>query len=236
MTSLIRVFDADTSFLIPFMPFWHPFLYTISLISFLMACANSCSRQVSYHMNTIRSCFDWCMYTSPLPLPYTCMMKQQYTKDKHMSKSACWRRREVLCLISHKTLYLHNVHPVLDADGSWTEAKQEPKELTRRWQWLDFPVSFICFFSLSPHIFIWWFTSIYHDGQRKDYYWRPSPVTRLYLKYLIHTFFLPSIVSFDTNIDQFIRFPLAFEGKLHSFREWKKEPKYKIHTIKTSYL
>jgi len=46
------------------------------------------------------------------------MMNRHYQKDKHMSKSACWRRRELSCLIDRNHLaYISDIQPVIDADG-----------------------------------------------------------------------------------------------------------------------
>lgn len=59
--------------------------------------------------------------------------------------------------------------------------------------WLDF---FLCL------ILLWWFTSIYHDGQRKDLILTTIACDKALSEIPPYTYcFLPSLVSLDTNID-----------------------------------
>lgn len=96
MTSLIRVFDADTIFLIPFMPFWHSFIPTISLIKFPWLVLMILWRQILWTFkNSIDSNVDlWlvgvctpCLLPFPTLYDETTQKRQAYVQVSLLAKT-----------------------------------------------------------------------------------------------------------------------------------------------------
>jgi hypothetical protein len=153
----------------------------------LLACANNSLKaglNFSFQKRTTSSYWLW-VYVHLVSFQFHLYMMKRPTKTSICPSQLAGKDESVLP--DQSRLYLHccNDNSVPDADGFWTETHPSTLILqTPPVIWFKYlRESYRNFFVLScPLIFIWWFTSIYHDGQRKDFNWRLSPVTRHYLK------------------------------------------------------
>lgn len=144
------------------------------------------------------------MYTLSL-FPSRLYMMKRHKKTSICPSQLAGEDDKLSCLINSRVSYIATMSiqysTLMRFRTETIERINNCRHHATWWSALFFSVSFwLRFFPASS--FLWWFTSIYHDGQRKDLTLTTIACDKALSEIHPYTYcFLPSLVSLDTNID-----------------------------------